>query len=181
MPTLPKNKNAILGLSPNPIRYLWSPQTDGFFQWGSGGHTPNFAIKIDLTEKQFQRIVAFVHPSNYYYGDYALIHNQCSSFVAKVAALADFTMDYEVAISIPPVITFGGCTSILWTDPQYANLTFSSPDIIERSLMQAIREGRAQYALPWYLKNQRRCWCLRFRNMCDDISRFPERFTRIFF
>jgi hypothetical protein len=165
---------------PNPIKYLWATQRDGFFQWGSGGHTPTFAAKIDLTKEQFQRIVAFIHSSNYYYKDYALIHNQCSSFVAKVAALANLPIDHEVTISIPPTLSFRDVNCTLWTDPHYAKLTFSSPDIVERSLMQAVRKGHAQYALPWYFKHHGRCWCMRFLDMCEDIRRFPNRFCRVF-
>lgn len=165
---------------PDPIKYLWTTQKDGFFQWGSGGHTPTFAAKITLTKEQFQSIVAFVHSSNYHYGDYALIHNQCSSFVAKVAALANLPIEYEVTMSIPPTVSFRNERWTLWTDPQYGTLTFSSPDIIERSLMQAVQEGRAEYALPWYFKYHGRCWCLRLKDLCENISRFPKRFSNTF-
>lgn len=166
---------------PNPIKYLSSTQTDGFFQWGAGGHTPTFAAKIDLTKEQFQHITALIHASNYPYRDYALIHNQCCSFVAKVASIAGLLIDYEVTISIPSNVTFGGETWQLWTDPQYAHFTFSSPDILERSLMQAVRSGKAQYALSLYLKHRGRCWCLRVKDLCDTVYRFPPRFCRVFF
>ncbi|MBZ0110280.1 MAG: hypothetical protein K8F52_16650 [Candidatus Scalindua rubra] len=44
----------------------------------------------------------------------------------------------------------GGKEYRLWTDPRYSNLKLSTPDIIERSLIHAVMEGRAEYALDWY-------------------------------
>lgn len=136
---------------PNPVKYLWTTQEDGFFQKGSGGHIPTFAAKIDLTEQQFQDIVKFIHPRHYAYHQYALTHHQCSSFVAQVASLADFYFDYEVSLSIQPSVFYRGYQIKLWEDPQYAVMIVASPDQIEKSLMEAVREGRAEYALDWYL------------------------------
>lgn len=124
---------------PNPIKYLWTSQQDGFFQRGSGGHTPTFAIKIPITPEQFERILSFIDPKNYCYKDYNLTRNQCSSFVAHVAALADFPIEYELTIPIDSSVYFRGRHVRLWEDPQYAYLRFSSPDIIERSLINATR------------------------------------------
>lgn len=139
---------------PNPIQYLWATQSDGFFQQGSGGHIPTCAVKVDLTEEEFHRICAFIHPDNYFYGEYALIHNQCTSFIAKVAALIQFPLEYEVTITIPSQTKFRGNTYRLWTDPKYRWFTFSSPDIAERSLLNALHSGRGENALKWYLNHK---------------------------
>lgn len=142
---------------PNPIQYLWATQSDGFFQQGSGNHTPTCAVKIDLTEEQFQRILTFIHPDNYFYGDYTLTHNQCTTFLAKVAAVINFPIDYEVTVTIPSHLKVGGDRYTLWTDPKYGSFTFSSPDIAERSLIHALQSGKGEDALSWYKQKHRKC------------------------
>lgn len=139
---------------PNPIKYLWATQHDGFFQNGNGGHRPTCAAKIAITPKQFQRILEFIQPENYDYRTYNLSRSQCSSFVAQVAALADFPIDYEVTMQIDQFLYFRGAKLKLWEDPQYAALRLPSPDIIEDSLKKAVQEGRAEDALAWYVGNR---------------------------
>ncbi|MFT4553602.1 MAG: hypothetical protein ACI9S8_002243 [Chlamydiales bacterium] len=134
----------------NPIKYLWASLYDGEFQQGSGGHKPTFAARIELDEQQFHLIEYFMLSSQYNYRDYSMTRNQCSSFLAQIATLVDLDLEEEVTVDIVPVMTFGGRVLPLWKDPAYSKITFSSPDIIERSLMRAVREGRAKYALPWY-------------------------------
>lgn len=137
-------------LEENPIKYLWTSLYDGEFQKGSGGHIPTFAARIDLTEQQFRKIENFMLSSQYNYKEYALTRNQCSSFLSQIAALIDLDLEDEVTVNIGPQMTFGGRVLPLWKDPAYSKITFSSPDIIEKSLMKAVREGKAKYALPWY-------------------------------
>jgi hypothetical protein len=43
----------------------------------------------------------------------------------------------------------------LWEDPRYSMITFPTPDVIEKSLMQAVENGEAEYALDWYLAHNR--------------------------
>lgn len=119
---------------PNPIKYLWETQRDGFFQVGSGGHKPTFSVKMDLTSEQFECILSFIR--NYDYAQYSLTDNQCSTFVAQIAALADFPLECDVTIPIRQMLTFRNETFCLWQDPRYSMLTFSSPDALESSLKQ---------------------------------------------
>lgn len=137
---------------PNPIKYLWTTLYDGFFEKGSGGHYPTFAVKIDLTEEQFKKILNFVQ--SYPYRQYALTNRQCSSFVAQAAALADFEIDSLISMKIDKDIWFRRCRVRFWEDPQYSRIVFASPDQIEKSLMEAVAEGRADYALDWYLNKK---------------------------
>jgi hypothetical protein len=160
----------------NPIKYLWETLHDGFFQWGSGGHCPTYAAKIDLTPEQFMRICAFVE--SYPYSDYALIGNQCSSFAMQVAALAGVDLDCETTISIQPGVYIGGKWLHFWNDPSYAELTISSPDILERSLIQAVAEGKAKCALKWYQKTHPVSLKMRMLKIGQVISRLPERYGR---
>ena len=157
---------------PNPARYLWETQHDGFFQEGSGDHHPTFAAKIDIDEQQFTKILEFIE--SYDYSEYAITRNQCSSFVAQVAALADFSIEYEITMKIDK--TLG-----IWKDSKYSTITFSTPDVVERSLMQAVKEGRAEYALSWYKKNHRECPGKRWRRRCRNLKLFPSRIKRVLY
>ena len=139
----------------NPVGYLWEVQRDGFFQMGSGGHRPSYAIKVDLTEKQFLAILSFIDPRHYDYPNYALFGNQCATFVAAVAKIVHLDLNCEVTIPIPQSLSMGQKTFYLWSDPSYSQLTLSSPDILEQSMMQAVEEERVEYALPFYLKSKR--------------------------
>ena len=75
---------------PNPVKYLWETQHDGFFQWGQGRHRPSWAVKIGLTTEQLEEMIAFVQLYNYH--EYSLVENQCCSFVKQVAALVDLEL-----------------------------------------------------------------------------------------
>lgn len=82
---------------PNPARYLWESFSDGFFQPGSGQHTPTYAAKIDLTQEQFDRIVAFI--CDYDYKEYSIRGKQCCSFAVQAASLFVFTIKFEALIA----------------------------------------------------------------------------------
>lgn len=156
----------------NPISYLWQRQRDGFFQSGSGRHYPTFAAKVDISAEQFQRILRFIQ--SYDYADYAITGNQCSSFAAQVAAFAGLELDCELTMEVDQYLLLGSQKINLWQDPVYSEITFSSPDVLEYSLKQAVAEGRAQYALEWYCKTHPRrktlCW--------QELMRCPERYFR---
>ncbi len=137
---------------PNPIKYLWSVREDGFFQKGSGGHHPTFAAKISLTPQQFQQILQFIRPSHYPYRYYSLLSSQCCTFVAQVAALAGLSLDIQTTMKVAPSIYYGKTWIRLWENPCYSQITFATPDVLEKSLMQAVKNGEAEYALDWYLK-----------------------------
>lgn len=133
----------------NPIKYLWAVQRDGFFQTGSGRHRPTFAAKIDLSQEQFEAIYQLIQ-RDYCYSDYSLVHNQCCALVARAAEKAGWIVDYKQTIDILPSILLGEEKFILWKDAGYSTFTFGSPDVLEKSLMRAVLEGKAEYALPWY-------------------------------
>lgn len=123
---------------PNPIKYLWEPQKDGFFQAGSGGHQATFSVKIAITPEQFQNMLSFIQ--NYNYSHYSLTENQCCTFVTQIAALADFPLESSVTIPINQYLTFRNETFCLWQDPRYSMLTFASPDMLEYRLRLACEE-----------------------------------------
>jgi len=138
---------------PNPVKYLWESQHDGYFQQGSGRHNPTFAVKVNLTQEQFEQILLYINA--YHFSDYAITGNQCSSFVAQVAVLAGVDVNCHVTIPVEPFMHVKGGALHLWEDPNYSLLTVSSPDVIEHCLMQLAKEHKVEYALKWYLSRKK--------------------------
>ncbi len=130
---------------PNPIRYLWETQPDGYFEEGSGHHIPNYGVKIEITKEQYLAIKDFICLQNY--EDYAITGNQCTSFVAQIASIAGITLDYKVTLKIPPTFCFGGRKMLLWSDPCYSELTFGTPDALYHSLQKLVSAGQAKCIL----------------------------------
>ena len=158
----------------NPISYLWEPLNDGFFQQGNGGHNPTFAAKVNLTKQQFWDIYTFIHPKNYPYKEYSLTARQCASFIAQIAALLDICIESEVTLPINQYAFFLGQKIPLWTDSRYSEITFSSPDIIEKSLFDLVSKGHAESVKYWYLKKT-----VFVQESCvKKITSFPKRLYR---
>lgn len=169
-------QRALPRYEPNPIKYLWETQRDGFFQWGAGNHRPTFAARVELSHDSFLRILAFVQ--RYNYSAYALTGNQCSSFMAQVASLAGLELECEVTMQIAPQVHVGGRCMRLWEDPGYAQLTIATPDILEKSLMQAVRHGYATDAMAWYRRTHRRPFHEALAEFKTDLLLFPRRLAR---
>jgi len=138
----------------NPVCHLWDSLSDGFFQHSDGGHCASFAAKVDLTAEQFSSILKFI--KEYSFSSYSLTGQQCSSFVAQIAAIAGLYVDAAIEISIPSDIYFRGENIHLWSDPAYQSIVFSSPDCLEKALILATRQGKAQNALEWYKNKGKR-------------------------
>lgn len=155
---------------PNPVRYLWAVQNDGCFQRGSGGFTPTFAVKVDLTEEQFENICSFIH--SYPFEKYSLTGNQCASFVVQIAAIAGLSLTSKV--TVPLEENLKSCH--LWSDPHYSQITLSNPDLLEKSMMEAAIHGKALPVLKWYLRKRQKKCCL--SECVDSIYLFPSRSRR---
>lgn len=136
----------------NPIKYLWSTLQDGFYQQGNGGHTPTYAAKVDITPSQFTEILKYM--SDYNYSRYNLKDHQCTTFVAKIAALIGLMLPCEVTVPINQRVKIGQWEYSLWNDSKYAALTVQSPDILERSLNELVQQGQASDVLCWYRLSQ---------------------------
>ena len=177
----------------NPIKYLWEDVNDGFFQKGSGGYRPTFAAKVNLTKEQFDQIFDYMHPNNFNYRPYSLVKKQCSSFVADIAEMAGFSLESDVVLHLSQTVKIGRRQLQLWEDPKYSVITFASPDVLEKSLMAAVRDGQAERALRWYKKKGRRVHADFFATNHDpawercgkrtEVVREPlaERFRRLMF
>jgi hypothetical protein len=161
---------------PNPIKYLWEIQRDGYFQWGSGNHDPTFAARVELSEEQFNRALAFVE--HYNYSEYALTGSQCSSFMAQIASVVGLDLECEVTIEIDPYVYIGGHPLRLREDVSYAQLTIATPDVLEKSLMEAVNKGQAIPALTWYNETHQRSFYTTFSAWKKNSLLFPKRLAR---
>lgn len=161
----------------NPVRYLWESLEDGYFQEGCGGHVPTFAIKIDLTVEQFYTTLDFIE--RYDYQDYSLTCQQCCSFVQQVAHLVDLELECAVAMAIDPVVKVRGEFLPLWNDSCYSQIVFPCPEVLEGSMREAVREGRVEPALDWYLSNKHQSFSEHWNRVCEDIQKFPMRLGRM--
>lgn len=170
--------NIALGAK-DPVAYLWSPQCDGYFQWGNGGHRPTFAAKVDLTKEQYDQILAFIE--NYPFQEYSITKNQCCSFLKQIAALINIQLEDQASLFIDPWVFFEGKYNKMWENPCYSTLVFSSPDVLEQSLKTLVNEGRAENVLSWYRRTHRRCWGCLLKETKENLVLFPERSCRLKF
>jgi len=137
---------------PNPIKYLWAVRKDGFFQRGAGGHSPTFAARVNITKNEFEQVLVFMKKDNYKYKDFSIINRQCTTFVARLAALVGLELEHTVTVQVDSKINVGDKNYRLWTDPLYSKITFASPDKMESSLRRAVADGQATSVLNWYTR-----------------------------
>jgi hypothetical protein len=117
-------------LEPNPIKYLWTTQNDGYFQEGSGGHRPTHQAEIPLTKETFEAIITFIQEGHYPFQQYQITDKQCASFVAEVAALAGIELRHTVTVPVQRQLRMGLIKVPLWSDPAYSSITVSTPDVL---------------------------------------------------
>ena len=135
---------------PNPVRYMHHTLHDGYFESGSGGFFPTYAIKKTLTYEQAAKIRHLI--THYDYREYSLTKRQCLVFVNKVAQIAGLHFETDISIPVAKYAHVGNHQIKLWTNETYATLQLMSPDVLEKSLMEAVYAGEAEYALDWYRK-----------------------------
>ncbi len=160
---------------PNPIKYLFSTLNDGYFQQGSGGHRPTFAIKIPLSIRQFDEILAYIE--QYDFSSYSLTQQQCCSFVQEIAQLADIYLETKITLLLPQALHLNRIAWQLWADPSYSQITFACPEKLEQSMKEAVRQGKATLALTEYQDYVPTSFnWLTFK---QDLLLFPTRLQRL--
>ncbi|HEY4832538.1 MAG TPA: hypothetical protein VIH61_08280, partial [Waddliaceae bacterium] len=166
------------GYEPDPVKYLWEVQKDGFFQKGSGGHCPTFAVKFHISESQFMNILRFIEA--YDFSQFSLVGNQCCTFAAQIAELGGIALSHTITVPIQQKISMGRDCITLWNDSAYSAITLSSPDILEKSLIETVQAGNGEYALEWYktLGYTSKCLRCRIKKMSETLSHFPSRYRR---
>lgn len=143
----------------DPIRYLHQPLEDGYFELGSGNHSPTFAIRIDIDEEAFLKMYNLVKGKGYLFSRYNLTDSQCTTFVVKLASIGGLTLDHEVEIPVPQKVFFRGRMLTLWHDERYSKLVVGTPEKLEKSMLEACQKGNAKPALRWYRTYQVRYEC----------------------
>lgn len=132
---------------PNPARYLFKNQRDGFFEAGAGGHTATFAVKIPISASDFETVARLL--KNYPWEEYALSGRSCVTLVAEIAEKLGYPLEYKQIIYLAPVLTMGGDSLTLWEDPRYSKMTIASPERLQESLKKLVSEGHAQACTKW--------------------------------
>lgn len=127
---------------PNPIKCLWDCQHDGYFERGSGRHRATYGICIPLDDATAEKIARFI--KNYPFSEYSLTGNQCTSFCVQAAAIAGLDLADRAILPIDQYVKLNNQRYRLWTDRNYSQLIFSSPDVLERSMQRAVKCGLAQ-------------------------------------
>jgi len=154
--TEPKYFDGVMDLiemdDPNPVRYMHATLNDGYFEKGSGGFSPTYAIKKEITGAQYQQMRAFI--ADYDYRKYSLTRRQCLHFVQEIARMADLNLPCGIDVPVGPYVRVGNQRYRVWTDPEFATLKLMSPDILEKSMMEAVYRGEAEYALDWYRESR---------------------------
>jgi hypothetical protein len=132
---------------------------------------------LPITEKQFDAILAFIR--NYDFRNYALTQNQCTSFASQVAEIGGLMLEGELTMQLQSTLDMGHYQLCLWSEPRYREITISSPDNLERSLIKAVRAGRATCALAWYLQNHAQTdWSTNMQQAFHTFVRFPSRYFK---
>lgn len=158
---------------PSPGRYLWAEQKDGFCELGSGGHRPTFAAKVDLTDEQYEKVVAYI--TTYPFNHYAITGHSCASFVADIALLIGLSLDYQETLTLPSTVM----GMQLWKDPRYSQITLASPDRLEKSLINLVRRGQAEPARQWLVRHTQEKFLPRCKRTLEDLRLLPWRTWRV--
>ena len=174
-PTEEEKKNPIY--EPNPIKYLWVTLKDGYFEKGASFHKPTFAARVDLTKRQFLKIKKFIK-QEYNYSRYSLIDHQCTNFIVELASLVHCSLKHKVEIPEKKEMRIMWKRIHFWEDPKYSVLTLSSPDVLEKSLMELVQRGKAKNALQWYRKRNRNSFSSKVSKGWKTITKFPGRFMK---
>ncbi len=162
---------------PNPIRYLWETQRDGYFQIGSGGFHASYAVAIPLNSAQLRCLIEAIQ--HYPYDCYSLTSHQCVEFVRYLASITGRRLpDCRREVAIPCSLSIGSLHLPLWQDRNYCHLGLATADDLESALKELVRSGQASNVTKKYrlLKIKKLLPCLKKAWYC--FNRFPDNYRR---
>jgi hypothetical protein len=133
---------------PNPISYLWETMSDGQIEIGNGDRTPTFAWRMPITQRRHQLI--YEHVMHWKFDQIGVQSNNCVDMVTEAAELAGINLIHRIRLTFPPKLKILWRTLLVWTDPQYSTLEFSTPDILEVDLRHLARFGIGHDVTEWY-------------------------------
>lgn len=154
---------------PNPIRYLFSEQNDGYFECGSGGHRPTYAARMDLTEDQLNQIKHLL--KSYPFHRYSLTDRSCCHLIEHIGFLLNLSLDTSVTIKVEPF--YKGMP--FWSDACYSTFTFGSPDKLQCELKKLVASGIAQDVTCEFRKTCPSCALIKG---IRELSLWPKRTAR---
>ena len=139
---------AVRQQAPDPLACLWTNGGVGRFEIGSGGHKPSAAVRFELTTAQYEAVRACL--DHYDFTTFDLQTHVCTHFVTRAAACAGITLGHLLTLNLPQHAAFMNREITWWTDPAYSHLTFGSPDVLEKSLALAVKQGLGRDVLKDY-------------------------------
>jgi hypothetical protein len=157
----------------NPISLLQKTRYDGMFEKGSGGHSPTFAAKFNLTAEQFQSALRYIQ--TYDFKRYKLTSRQCTTFATGVAAACGICLEETIDLYFPPFFKIGGEIYPLWKDSSFAKVKMATPDRLELSLKEKVLAGEAEYAVDFHPAKD---IATLSKEALETVSRAPERIIR---
>ena len=154
---------------PNPIRYLFTEQRDGYFECGSGGHRPTYAARIDLTPDQMNQIKLLLKV--YPFHRYSLTDRSCCHLIEQIGYLLNLSLDSSVTIQLEPFYR----SVRFWTDDCYSTFTFGSPDKLQGELKGLVALGIAQDVTVHFNKTCPKC---ALKRGLSELPKLPGRTAR---
>jgi RHS repeat-associated protein len=126
----------------NPIRWLRYVYEDGHWAEGSGGHTRvtsecSWCVGPGEFAAAREAVEALRSGDGSALKAYGLTGQQCTSTAAGIAAVAGIHLDPYVHLTFPPFVDLRGVTVRLWTDPQFAAVSFALPDKLAFEMKKA--------------------------------------------
>ncbi len=132
----------------NPIGFLFTNRSDGYLQWGSGGHMPSCAIAWRLERLQFDRVLQAVQ--SFPKGPYSLQNANCVHFALELTRSLGWAPDCSVTLPIPRMATLAGRKVTLWRDARYSSLHLCTPGALENQIRNQFPLEEIDCALRWY-------------------------------
>lgn len=138
---------------PNPIAYLWETMPDGVCELGDPHRTPSFVWRMPITKRRYELIHDYVTQRKY--DQIGVRENNCVDFVMEAAELAGVNFIHRIRIAFPSKTKIVGRKLLIWTDPKYRILEFSTPGVLEVDLRHLAGLGIGSDATEWYVALER--------------------------
>jgi hypothetical protein len=143
-------KKAIKDKKKNPISYLWEDMKDGKYEEYYMNEKPTCAARFELTEQEYNKIYEYIN--TYDYKSFSITKSCCTFFAVNACALVGIQLGHLAKINIPKYYIVNGNKYNLWEDNKYSVVSVGTPDVLEKSLKIAIKNGLGKDVTDWYYK-----------------------------
>ena len=135
---------------PNPASYLFDSLPDGALQYGSGGHSPTFAVAFPLTEHGYCRVRRLLSKDGYDFSRWGIRGPNCIRFVVACLSAVGIDVCCQEKFSLPRSFSYRGTDVALWSDSKYSCLYVDTPELLEKRLWELVQKGQGVVATKWY-------------------------------